>query len=87
MLPDHAVPAPAGRSRIAALAQLVSVACFLAAATTMAAAGGLHAAGRQAPAGLSATLGYGLGVLGIICGALALILGTSPETTHEQEQP
>ena len=87
MLPDTAVPASADalahtpRTRIARLVQMVSVVTFLAAASSMLIAGALHSAGRVGTSSTLATLGYALGVAGIVTGVLALSLDSDQETS------
>lgn len=87
MLPDTAVPvgtetpAHSRRTHIARLVQVVSVVTFVAAASAMLVAGALHSAGRTGTSAMLATLGYALGVAGIITGVLALSLDSDQETS------
>jgi hypothetical protein len=87
MLHDTAVPASTEalartrRTRIARLVQVVSVVTFVAAASAMLIAGALHSAGRTGTSSMLATLGYALGVAGIITGVLALSLDSDQETS------
>ena len=78
MLPD--------RAAAARLAQAVSVATFLAAAASMLIAGALQSAGRAGLSSALATLGYALGVAGVVTGVLALALEPDREQPHEDQR-
>lgn len=80
MLPED-VGAATDRPIPARVVQATSVACFLLAAGSMLVAAALHASGNVDGASTSATLGYAVGVLGIVTGILALIFEPPQETS------
>jgi len=75
------------RRAAAHLAQMVSVATFLAAAAAVLFAGAMQTAGRTGTSATLATLGYALGVAGIVTGVLALTLESPVDADTQQETP